>query len=44
MKNDLFDPSVYITQTMKFGELKEAFETWLYDADKVIKAMVTLDE
>lgn len=44
MKNGLVDPSVYITQTMKFDELKEAFETWLYDADKVIKAMVTMDE
>ncbi|MEO8110954.1 MAG: alcohol dehydrogenase, partial [Ginsengibacter sp.] len=44
MKTGLVDPSVYITQTMKFDELKEAFETWLYDADNVIKAMVTMDE
>ncbi len=44
MKNGLVDPSVYITQRIKFDEAKEAFETWLYDADKVIKAMVTMDE
>ena len=43
MKNGLVDPSVYITQTVKFDDLKDAFKTWLYDADKVIKAMVTMD-
>lgn len=44
MKNGLVNPSVYITQRIKFDDLKEAFETWLYDADNVIKAMVTMDE
>ncbi len=44
MKNGLVDPSIYITQRIQFDDLKEAFETWLYDADKVIKAMVTLDD
>lgn len=44
MKNGLVNPSDYITQTIKFDDLKEAFETWLYDSDKVIKAMVTMDE
>ncbi|MEO6638876.1 MAG: zinc-binding alcohol dehydrogenase family protein [Ginsengibacter sp.] len=43
MKNGWVDPSVYITQRMEFDDLKEAFEGWLYDADKVIKAMVTFD-
>lgn len=44
MKHGLVNPSVYITQRIKFDDLKEAFETWLYDTDKVIKAMVTMDE
>lgn len=44
MKNGLVNPSVYITQRIKFDDVKDAFETWLYDADKVIKAMVTIDE
>ena len=44
IKDGLVNPSVYITQRMKFDEVKEAFEIWLYDADKVIKAMVTMDE
>ncbi len=44
VKTGLVDPSVYITQRMKFDNLKETFETWLYDAGKVMKAMVTMDE
>ncbi|MDQ6761728.1 MAG: zinc-binding alcohol dehydrogenase family protein [Bacteroidota bacterium] len=44
MKNGLVDPSIYITQRIQFDDLKEAFQTRLYDADKVIKAMVTMDD
>ncbi len=44
IKNGLVEPSNFITQQVKFDDLKDAFETWLYDADKVIKAMVQMDE
>lgn len=43
MKNGLVDPSTYITQRVKFDDLKEAFETWLYDPGSVIKAMAEMD-
>jgi 2-desacetyl-2-hydroxyethyl bacteriochlorophyllide A dehydrogenase len=43
MKNGLFDPAAYISQWVKFDELKDAFETWLYNPDKVIKAMAKMD-
>jgi 2-desacetyl-2-hydroxyethyl bacteriochlorophyllide A dehydrogenase len=44
IKNGLVEPSNFITQQLEFDDLKDAFETWLYDADKVIKAMVKMDE
>jgi 2-desacetyl-2-hydroxyethyl bacteriochlorophyllide A dehydrogenase len=43
IKNGLVDPSDYITHRVKFNDLKSAFETWLYDADKVIKAIVEME-
>lgn len=43
IKKGLVDPKTYITQLIKFGTLKEAFETWLYAPNEVIKAMVEMD-
>lgn len=43
MKTGLIDPKTYITQRVKFGRLKEAFETWLYTSSNIIKPMVEMD-
>ncbi|MEO6730946.1 MAG: zinc-binding alcohol dehydrogenase family protein [Ferruginibacter sp.] len=43
MKKGLVDPTTYITHRVKFGGLKDVFESWLDPATGVIKAMVELD-
>jgi 2-desacetyl-2-hydroxyethyl bacteriochlorophyllide A dehydrogenase len=43
MRNELLDPSTYITHTVGFDEVKDNFESWLNPATGVIKAMVTVD-
>lgn len=43
MKQGLVDPTNYITHRVKFGEVKDEFESWLNPANGVIKAMVQLD-
>jgi len=43
MKKGLFDPITYITHRVKFGGLKDVFESWLDPATGVIKAVVELD-
>ncbi|RZL30099.1 MAG: alcohol dehydrogenase, partial [Pedobacter sp.] len=36
-------PTNYITHQVKFGEVKDEFETWLDPKNGVIKAMVSID-
>lgn len=43
MKKGLVDPTTYITHRVKFGGLKDIFESWLEPSTGVIKAMVELD-
>ena len=43
MKKGLVDPTTYITHRVKFGGLKDVFESWLDPATGVIKAMVELN-
>jgi len=43
MKKGLVDPTTYITHRVKFGGLKDVFNTWLDPATGVIKAVVELD-
>ncbi len=43
MKKGLVDPTTYITHRVKFGGLKDVFESWLDPATGVIKALVELD-
>ena len=43
MKKGLVDPTTYITHRIKFGVLKDVFETWLDPSTGVIKAVVELD-
>lgn len=43
IKNGLADASVFITHKLLFDDLKEAFETWFYTTNDLIKAMVTIE-
>ena len=43
MKNGLVNPKTYISRQIIFDTVKEAFETWLYAPDEVIKAMIDMD-
>ena len=43
MGRGLIDPTTYITHRVKFGEVKDAFASWLDPATGVIKAMVEMD-
>jgi 2-desacetyl-2-hydroxyethyl bacteriochlorophyllide A dehydrogenase len=43
MKNGLVDPLTFITHQLKFSDLKNSFESWLYTSPGLIKAMVTMD-
>jgi 2-desacetyl-2-hydroxyethyl bacteriochlorophyllide A dehydrogenase len=43
MKKGLVDPTNYITHRVKFGEVKDQFESWLNPANGVIKAMVEVE-
>lgn len=42
MKNGIIDPRTFITHQLKFDDLKDAFESWLYTSGDLIKAMVTV--
>jgi threonine dehydrogenase-like Zn-dependent dehydrogenase len=44
MKNNLIDPTAYITHKVGFDEVKDNFESWLDPKNGVIKAMVQFDE
>jgi len=44
MKRKLINPSTYITHRVKFGEVKNEFESWLDPANGVIKAMVQMKD
>lgn len=44
IKTGLIDPSIYITHRVRFEEVKDAFESWLDPANKVIKAMVEIND
>ena len=43
MKKGFIDPTTYITHRVNFGDVKNAFESWLDPKEGVIKAMVTVD-
>jgi 2-desacetyl-2-hydroxyethyl bacteriochlorophyllide A dehydrogenase len=43
MKSKQVDPTTYITNRVKFNEVKDQFEQWLNPANGVIKAMVTME-
>lgn len=43
MKKGLVDPTVYITHSVTFDQVKEEFEGWLNPANGVLKAMVSVD-
>ncbi|WP_147205129.1 zinc-binding alcohol dehydrogenase family protein [Segetibacter aerophilus] len=43
MKNKQVNPTTYITNRVKFQEVKDQFEQWLDPANGVIKAMVSLE-
>ena len=43
MKKGFVDPTTYITHRVNFGDVKNAFESWLDPKEGVIKAMVTVD-
>ena len=43
IKDGRIDPAVYITHRVKFGNLKQVFETWMDPATGVIKAVVELN-
>jgi 2-desacetyl-2-hydroxyethyl bacteriochlorophyllide A dehydrogenase len=42
MKNGLINPSTYITHRVNFDAIKDNFESWLWPATGVIKAMVEM--
>ena len=44
IKTGLIDPSIYITHRVQFEEVKDAFESWLDPANKVIKAIVEIND
>jgi len=43
IKRGLVNPSTYITHKVKFDEVKDKFESWLYPENGVIKAMVEME-
>ncbi len=43
MKKSLVQPENYITHRVKFGEVKDNFQSWLNPATGVIKAMVEME-
>jgi 2-desacetyl-2-hydroxyethyl bacteriochlorophyllide A dehydrogenase len=43
MISGLVDPATFITHRVKFGDLKNAFETWFYTSNDIIKTMVEID-
>lgn len=43
IKKGFVDPTTYITHRVNFGDVKNAFESWLDPKEGVIKAMVTVD-
>jgi len=43
IKNKLIDPLNYITHRVKFDEVKGDFADWLKPENRVIKAMVSMD-
>jgi len=43
IKNRKLVPESFITQRLKFDEVKNAFETWLHSGSEIIKPMVTMD-
>jgi 2-desacetyl-2-hydroxyethyl bacteriochlorophyllide A dehydrogenase len=43
MKRKLINPSTYITNRVKFDEVKDEFESWLRPETGVIKAMVEME-
>ncbi len=43
MKKQEVDPTTYITHRVLFEDVKDPFEQWLDPANKVIKAMVTVE-
>ena len=43
MKNGTINPATYITHMVTFDEVKDTFEQWLDPANRVIKAMVTIE-
>ena len=42
MKKGMIDPTTYITHRVKFGSVKDVFESWLNPKEGVIKAMVEM--
>lgn len=43
MRRNLIQPATYITHRVKFGDVKDNFDSWLNPATGVIKAMVSID-
>jgi 2-desacetyl-2-hydroxyethyl bacteriochlorophyllide A dehydrogenase len=43
MKSGEVDPTTYITHRVRFGEVKDEFESWLDPAKGVIKAIVNME-
>jgi 2-desacetyl-2-hydroxyethyl bacteriochlorophyllide A dehydrogenase len=44
IKRKLINPSTYITHKVKFGKVKDEFESWLNPESGVIKAIVEMEE